>query len=254
MAADARASQREIFELCGQAGAPAPTASPSGSSRPSQTASLTHRKPFARQPAQTPAPARQRARVERRRRARLRRPNLYANASFASIQRPVMQRSSARPKPRRRAAVCVPATPGIMPAPVSGRQMRVSSAAIAMSHSSSHLEAAADREAMDRGDGRNRQRAQPAPHVAPKTYPSRDRRRGRAAEFAHVAAGGKRRARARQHHRAHLGVVMDRAEDFEEIVAHRHVVGIELARPIERYPCDPVALGEPDRAEARRRR
>ena len=132
-----------------------------------------------------------------------------------------------------------------MPRPVSGRQKRVSSAAIARSHSSaisSPPPTVKPWTAAMVGIGRQRSR----PHT------SRRKRTHRATtgegawpNSLHVAAGGKRRTRARQHHRTNLGVVDGpRSERFEETVAHRDVVSIEPVGAVERDPCDAATLFE----------
>ena len=218
----------------------------SGKSRPPQTASLSiaDRSRLTRANARAIASARRSKSAKGTTSATI----PTSNASWASIQRPVRHRSSARPRPRRRAAVCVPATPGIMPAPVSGRrQARVVGGDREVAEQR-HLESAADGVAVDGGDSRDRQRAQHPPYVAAKADPSRDDRRRRHPEFGQVAAGREGLAGAAQHHRANIAIVVDGGEDLEQVVAHRHVVGVELRGTIERDPRDRAALVVENRA------
>ena len=144
-------------------------------------------------------------------------------------------RSSARPTPTRRGSVCVPATPGIMPRPVSGSAKRASSRRHAEVAQQRHLHAAADGVAVHGGDGGGAQREQAAPHVAPPAHLARHERRRRAAELAQVAAGRERRARARAARaRARRGSASAAPSTAKRSSRIGDVVGVQALGTIER--------------------
>src|SRR4029077_6191071 len=66
-------------------------------------------------------------------------------------------------------------------------------------------------------------------------------------EFGQIATGREGFAGAAQHHRADLGVLVNRGENLKQRIAHRHVVGVELIGTIQCDPRDRAALLIEDR-------
>ncbi len=92
------------------------------------------------------------------------------------------------------------------------------------------------------------QPAEHSPHVASKADPSRDDGRRRHAELCKIAAGREGLPCPAQDHRANVAIVVNGAEDLKQIVAHRHVVSVELRGTIERDDRDRTALVVENRA------
>jgi hypothetical protein len=82
------------------------------------------------------------------------------SASAASIIAPLMHSSSARARPTRRSSRCVPPKPGMTPSLTSGWPKLRRLAGVDEVAGQRDLAAAAEREAVDRRDHRDRQRGQ----------------------------------------------------------------------------------------------
>ena len=124
--------------------------------------------------------------------------------------RPVRTRSSARPSPTRRGSVCVPATPGIMPSPVSGSAKRASARGDAADRR------AAPSPCRRRRRGRARRRRSPRARARSRPHTSRRQRTARATTGDGALPNSRRsppvenaRPAAPQHHHAHAGIGVD---------------------------------------------
>ena len=125
------------------------------------------------------------------------------SASSASTSRPVRIRSFATPRPQTRASRCVPPQPGMIPRLISGWPSFALDERVAQVAGERELAAAAEREAVDRGDRRLRHRLQQLPAVVAELAPRLRLLDREAAHVLDVGAGDERLlARAGEHDHA----------------------------------------------------